>query len=134
PPDYWTGLFARHGFVRDVDFDAAAFMPPWSARYRRSAEPLHRVAAAYERRLWAATQEVRALRQRALDLTATVSRQEEAIAGQPAVQRLQATIAEQQEHLDALQERIQYMSDHENELRRMLLDAHQQLLEREAPP
>ncbi len=48
PPEYWAGQFARHGFVRDVDFDAS-FITPWAVRFRRSAEPLHRVIAGYER-------------------------------------------------------------------------------------
>lgn len=48
PPEYWAEQFARHGFVRDVDFDAS-FITPWAARFRRSAEPLHRIVAGYER-------------------------------------------------------------------------------------
>lgn len=49
-PEYWGEQFARRGFVRDVDFDAT-FVTPWGVRFRRSAEPLHRVIANYERRL-----------------------------------------------------------------------------------
>ena len=44
PPEYWAEQFARQGFVRDVDFDAS-FITPWAVRFRRSAEPLHRVIA-----------------------------------------------------------------------------------------
>jgi GT2 family glycosyltransferase len=51
PPEYWAALFARHGFFRDVDFDAS-FITPWAARFRRRAEPVHRLVAGYERRLW----------------------------------------------------------------------------------
>jgi len=56
PPEHWAELFARHGFYRDVDFDAS-FLTPWAARFRkglaRAAEPAFaRVAAAYERKLW----------------------------------------------------------------------------------
>jgi len=56
PPDYWAAEFARHGFYRDVDFDAS-YITPWATRFRRSAEPLHRVVRNYERRYWEMTLE-----------------------------------------------------------------------------
>jgi SAM-dependent methyltransferase len=49
PPEYWAEQFGRYGLIRDVDFDAS-FITPWAVRFRRSAEPLHRVVAGYERR------------------------------------------------------------------------------------
>ena len=48
PQEYWTERFARHGFIRDVDYDAL-FIAPWAARYRRSSAPIHRVVADYDR-------------------------------------------------------------------------------------
>jgi SAM-dependent methyltransferase len=48
PQEYWTERFARHGFLRDVDYDGA-YIAPWAARYRRSRAPLHRVVADYDR-------------------------------------------------------------------------------------
>ena len=56
PPEYWAEAFARHGFYRDVDFDAS-YITPWAARFRRSAEPLHRIVRGYERRFWELTLE-----------------------------------------------------------------------------
>ena len=56
PPDHWAAEFARHGFYRDVDFDAS-HVTPWAARFRRSAEPLHRIVRGYERRYWEMTVE-----------------------------------------------------------------------------
>jgi hypothetical protein len=53
PQAYWAGLFARHNFFRDVDFDAT-FITPWAMRFRRSRDPFYRVVEAYERRLWLA--------------------------------------------------------------------------------
>jgi SAM-dependent methyltransferase len=49
PAEYWAERFARHGFYRDVDFDAS-FLTPWAVRFRRSAEPLTRIVRNYERR------------------------------------------------------------------------------------
>jgi SAM-dependent methyltransferase len=48
PSEYWAELFARHGFYRDVAFDAS-FISPWAVRFRRSAEPLPRIVRDYER-------------------------------------------------------------------------------------
>jgi SAM-dependent methyltransferase len=48
PQEYWTERFARHGFIRDVDYDGA-YIAPWAARYRRSTAPIHRVVADYDR-------------------------------------------------------------------------------------
>jgi len=63
PPAYWAGLFARSGFVHDLDFDAA-FIAPWTMRLRRAERDLPRVVTAYERRLWQLDQERHARRER----------------------------------------------------------------------
>ena len=51
PVEYWSELFAQHGFLRDVDFDAS-FIAPWAIRFRHQKEPVHRVVREYERRFW----------------------------------------------------------------------------------
>ena len=51
PLEHWADLFARHGFIRDVDCDAS-FLTPWAIRFRRSTELQHRVVRTYERRFW----------------------------------------------------------------------------------
>jgi hypothetical protein len=48
PQEYWTERFARHGFIRDVEYDAM-YIAPWAARYSKSSVPLHRVVADYDR-------------------------------------------------------------------------------------
>ncbi len=50
PIEYWVGLFARHGFFRDLDFDAT-FITPWAVRLRKVRTPVWRVVAGYERHL-----------------------------------------------------------------------------------
>jgi 2-polyprenyl-3-methyl-5-hydroxy-6-metoxy-1,4-benzoquinol methylase/uncharacterized protein YbaR (Trm112 family) len=47
-PEEWAELFARHGFLRDLDFDAT-FIAPWAVRFRRRTEPVPRLVRAYER-------------------------------------------------------------------------------------
>lgn len=51
-PEYWAEQFARHGFYRDVDYDAT-YILPWAARFRKRSEPIHRLVSDYERRYWA---------------------------------------------------------------------------------
>ena len=51
PPEHWAELFARHGFYRDVDYDAS-FVTPWAVRFRRSHEPIARIVRNFERRFW----------------------------------------------------------------------------------
>jgi hypothetical protein len=122
PPDYWAGVFAKQGFFRDVDFNPLDLGHPGAVRFRRSTEPLHRIVASYERRFWLLSQENSALRLKALEQRGTSS---------PDVAALEQTIADQTDHIDALANRLTYMSDREGELRAMLLDAHEQLLHRD---
>jgi SAM-dependent methyltransferase len=51
PPEEWAEAFARHGFYRDVDFDAS-FITKWAVRFTRRAVPMHRIVRDYERRFW----------------------------------------------------------------------------------
>jgi SAM-dependent methyltransferase len=51
-PEYWADQFARHGFYRDVDYDAT-YLVPWAALFRKRSEPMHRLVRDYERRYWA---------------------------------------------------------------------------------
>jgi SAM-dependent methyltransferase len=51
PPEVWAEHLARHGFFRDVDYDAS-FITPWAGRFRKTGEPIHRLVRQYERRYW----------------------------------------------------------------------------------
>lgn len=78
PPEYWAEQFARHGFLRDVDFDAS-FITPWAVRFRRSREPLHRVVREYERRFALLLKEATDLRALNLEMRSQISSSEELI-------------------------------------------------------
>ena len=93
PPEYWSDLFAAHGYVRDVDFDAA-FITPWAARFRLNRDPWRRVLRDYERRFWVLWKENADLRGLALELRNQVA------ADERTVQTLQAQVARQQQQLD----------------------------------
>ncbi len=79
PPEYWAGLFARHGFYRDVDFDAS-FITPWAVRFRRRREPTHRLIAEYERKFWLLWQENQARRKVVAGLREDLAAKERRIA------------------------------------------------------
>jgi GT2 family glycosyltransferase len=81
-PEQWAESFARHGFIRDLDYDAG-FAGPSAVRLRRSREGLERVVAAYERGLARLLRENRAR-------VALTRRQEEELA------RLRAALAERE--------------------------------------
>ncbi len=51
PLEYWTELFARHDFVRDLGFDGS-FIAWWAVRFRRRRNPWQRVVQDYEREVW----------------------------------------------------------------------------------
>ena len=72
PPEHWAELFARHGFYRDVDFDAS-FIAPWAVRFRRRSEPSHRLIRDYERKFWLLWKENTDLRNLILEMRQELS-------------------------------------------------------------
>lgn len=135
PPEYWAGLFAQHGFVRDVDFDPLGIVLDGVVRFRKTAEPLHRIVASFERGFARLALENVALRKRAVETKRLLAQQdraaEERATSNADIAALEMTIAEQTAHLDAQAERLMYMSDREGDLRAMLHDAHEQLIQRD---
>jgi len=75
PPEHWAEQFARHGFYRDVDFDAS-FITPWAARFRRRSEPIHRLVRDYERRFAALEIERNEIRKQAVALQTELARRD----------------------------------------------------------
>jgi glycosyltransferase involved in cell wall biosynthesis/2-polyprenyl-3-methyl-5-hydroxy-6-metoxy-1,4-benzoquinol methylase len=66
PVEYWAEIFARHGFYRDVDFDAA-FVAEHGGRFRKAAASTASLVQAYERSRWAQCLEARAQRRASLE-------------------------------------------------------------------
>ena len=99
PPEYWVELFARHGFFRDVDFDAS-FITPWAVRFRKTREPLARVIVAYERRLWLLLQENQARRELSIEQRNELAKKEQA------VQTLSSRVAEKEQALQSLRSQV----------------------------
>jgi GT2 family glycosyltransferase len=62
PLEFWVGLFYRHGFLREVDYDAS-YMTPWTMRFRKSQKPVINQVIDYERKLWLVHQENEARRE-----------------------------------------------------------------------
>ena len=118
PPEYWAEQFARHGFFRDVGFDAS-FIAPWAVRFRRRHEPLHRIVREYERRfweLWNANQQLRelAIDQRTHLAQAAAAREEaERLAEERRAYavRLEAEIARKNEHILRLERLIRHLEN-----------------------
>ncbi len=52
PSGYWVNLFLRHGFVRDLDYDAS-FVSSHAMLFRRGESDVSTLVDNYERKLWA---------------------------------------------------------------------------------
>ena len=101
PPENWSATFARHGFVRDVDFDAS-FLTHWAILYERSDEALPDIVRAYDRAYWRLKEEQHQLRETVLELQARL----EAIAGGEAHGRLSGESARLGEEVRRLSEQL----------------------------
>jgi 2-polyprenyl-3-methyl-5-hydroxy-6-metoxy-1,4-benzoquinol methylase len=77
PPEWWTELFARHSFFRDVDYDPSTYLSPWAVRYRRTSDTVARTVGGYERLAWRLRNENEALRQTAYGLRVQLDRFEQ---------------------------------------------------------
>ncbi len=75
PPEYWSAIFFRHGFVRDVNYDAS-FITPWTMRFRKSKEPVINLVTNYERKLWLLIQENAARRELGIEQSKELSEKE----------------------------------------------------------
>ncbi|MFV2044460.1 MAG: methyltransferase type 12, partial [Anaerolineales bacterium] len=86
-PEYWGEAFARHGYFRDVDFDAS-FITPWAFRSRRKTDPFPQVVREYERRFWSLWKENTDLRDLATEMRDQLAAGERQLADAQDHQRL----------------------------------------------
>jgi len=105
PFEYWAGLFAKHGFYRDADFDAS-FIARHATRFRRMTGPVFPVIRAYERTMWAQLREASALRQFNVELAGEKqlleSQLTQAIEERPRLEAQLAEAGKDRQRLDAL--------------------------------
>jgi len=106
PSEHWAELFARQGFLRDVDFDAS-FITPWAVRFRRRSDTLPRVVRDYERRFWELWKETTDLRDLALQQQHTIGASTERVSSiQADLIALHEQLADRDRQLIALHEQI----------------------------
>ena len=67
PPEDWASLFARRGFIRDVDADFSV-ASTWAVLYERSSVAVPEVVRSYERSIWRLREEARQVRETVLRL------------------------------------------------------------------
>ncbi|MGC9397900.1 MAG: class I SAM-dependent methyltransferase [Anaerolineae bacterium] len=96
-PDYWAKLFAGHGFIRDVDYDAS-FITPWAGLYRKMDPLLPDLVQKFERRWWELQQENAELRKAAQSHGASAKLAEQEMA------RLRARVAELEKKIEAFEQ------------------------------
>lgn len=123
PPEGWAELFAREGFLRDLEYDAS-YITPWAVRYRRRREAIPRVVREYERGLARLAIERNELRQQ----VQTFDRQTQAEAAE--APRLREELARVNEALAAAQQRIAGLDDTVRHMERSIFWRLRQLLRR----
>jgi len=99
PPEYWAEQFARHGFYRDVDFDAT-FITAWAVRFRKTAEPMHRVTRNYERRYWTLNKENYDLRLLSVEMRTQL------VASDEAAQQAAQQLADREKQVSDIEQRL----------------------------
>lgn len=77
PPEMWSSLLAREGFLRDLDHDAS-YLTPWAALYRRTSEPLSDTVRRYDQAWWRLKWEVSEMRGSLLKLQQRLEEAEQA--------------------------------------------------------
>ena len=105
PPEHWAEAFARHGFYRDVDFDAP-HITPWAARFRRGTEPAHRIVRDYERKFWELKLESNHTREYSMQLQRTIQQMQDA---RPALEQTRAALDDAATKLAQAHDRIAHM-------------------------
>jgi SAM-dependent methyltransferase len=109
PAEYWAETFARHGFYRDVDFDAS-FLTPWAVRFRRSREPLPRIVRGYERHYAALATARNDARAFSIDVQRDLARERERVTALEAeAEQLRGGYSAGAEH--RLQQTLTHLSD-----------------------
>jgi GT2 family glycosyltransferase/SAM-dependent methyltransferase len=73
PPEYWGEIFARHGFIRDLDYDAT-YICDHAVRFVRSKKRLPAVIHDYERKNSLYLKENRKLRELSLEMRDSLSK------------------------------------------------------------
>jgi GT2 family glycosyltransferase/cyclopropane fatty-acyl-phospholipid synthase-like methyltransferase len=114
-PEYWAELFARQGFLRDVDYDAS-YITQWAVRFRRVKEPLPRIVRDYERKYWMLWKENTDLRSSVAEYEGKLDHSDRVIrlkeqSLQAKEQSLQANVAMVREKEHALQAHIEMLHD-----------------------
>ncbi|MGA2819778.1 MAG: glycosyltransferase [Anaerolineales bacterium] len=139
PPEYWAELFARAGFLHDLDYDAT-YLAPWAMRLRRSRDPLSRVIAPFERTLWRLRQETGAQREVVLqqrhelsELEAQASRREQALAqSQSQLEELRESLAVRESQAGELTSRVRELESEGRQLREKISELEGLRLEAES--
>ncbi len=75
PPEYWTRLFDRFGFIHDLEFDAS-YIAPWAMRLVEVQPALEDRLATYERKIWQLSQEAALRRELSLEYKNELARKE----------------------------------------------------------
>ncbi len=118
PPEEWSAVFARHGFVRAFDTDAG-FVAPWAVVYERRELTPYQLVLEYDRRQARLQDEARELRAAVIELDKKAARSgDAALHDQIATLRLELMAARDQA-VGALAERDAALARRSDETRQV---------------
>ena len=89
PPEHWSALFARHGFVRDFSYDAS-YLTSWAVLYVRSSSSVADIVRNYDRAWLRQRDEITETRAKVLQMQDDLARATGAGAYRPGIERLAA--------------------------------------------
>jgi GT2 family glycosyltransferase len=107
PPHYWSEHFARHGFYRDLDFDAS-FITPWAMLFKSEKVSTARVVKNYDRQLWQLQQEIAGLRSFSLEVKSELVDHENLVAERADLEARQQELLRE---IDEASEQIRELRD-----------------------
>jgi GT2 family glycosyltransferase/SAM-dependent methyltransferase len=74
PPEYWAEIFARNGFIRDIDYDAG-YITEHAMRFVRTRKKMPAIVRDYERKNYVCSLENKKLRELSLEMRDALSQQ-----------------------------------------------------------
>ena len=74
PPEYWAEIFARNGFIRDIDYDAG-YITEHAMRFVRTRKKMPAIVRDYERKNYVCSLENKKLRELSLEMRDKLSQQ-----------------------------------------------------------
>jgi len=110
-PEYWSREFARHGFFRDLNFDAS-FITPWSSLFVKKQKSIPDLIYEYENKFWILNKENVDLRQHVIEQVDKMEEIERLNEHIKTLEAKSARLLEKQEMLQTAHDKLDFLYNH----------------------